>query len=116
MELLEIYCSESELAWLLRSKRKKPASSLQQLKTLTLEPQWIPSYVKAEFWDDDDTDAEAEQESQLLDYELAKAKARLASVASWEKRVQRHRLAPLRQHDKQSSHHVSALAQKGMRK
>ena len=114
MQLLEIYCSESELAWLLQSKRKKPTSVLQQLKTVTLEPQTLPSYVKAEFWDDDDTDAEAEQESQLLDYELAKANARLASVARWEKSVQRHRLAPL-QHDKKSSHHVGALAQRGMR-
>jgi hypothetical protein len=115
MELLEIYCSESELAWLLRSKRKKPTSVLRQLKAVTLEPQTLPSYVKTEFWDDDDTDEEAEQESQLLDYELAKAKAQLASVANWEKSVQRHRLAPLQQHNKKSSHHVSALAQRGMR-
>ncbi len=115
MELLEIYCSESELAWLLRSKRKTPTSVLRQLKAVTLEPQALPSYVKTEFWDDDDTDAEAEQESQLLDYELAKAKAQLASVANWEKSVQRHRLAPLQQHNKKSSHHVGAIAQRGMR-
>ncbi len=115
MELLEIYCSQSELAWLFKLKRKKPTSALRQLQAATLNPQSIPSYLQTEFWDDDDTDEEAEQEAQLLDYELAKAKARLAHVDSWEKTVQRHRLNPLQLHDKRSSHHVSALALRGMR-
>lgn len=115
MELLEIYCSESELAWLFKLKRKKPTSALRQLQAATLKPQTLPSYARREFWDDDDTDAEAEQESQLLDYELAKAKARLAHVDSWEKTMQRHRLNPSQLHDKQSSHHVSALALRRMR-
>jgi len=115
MELQEVYCSESELAWLFKLRQKKPASALRQLQAATLKPQTLPSYAQTEFWDDGDTDAEAEQEAQLLDYELVKAKARLAHVDSWEKTVQRSRLAPSQLHDKQSSTHVSALARRGRR-
>ncbi len=95
MDLFEIYCSESELSQLFRARRKKPISVLRQLKAATLDSQSIPSYATTEFWDDEDTEAEAGQEAQLLDYELAKARAQLARATKWEKSVQRQRAEPI---------------------
>jgi len=89
MDLVEIYCSDSELRKLFHAKRGKPVSALRALKSAAINPQSIPSYLQTEFWDEDDSEREAEQEARLLDYELARAKAHLSKVARWERDIQR---------------------------
>ena len=47
MDLVEIYCSDSELRKLFHAKRGKPVSALRALKSAAINPQSIPSYLQS---------------------------------------------------------------------